>query len=80
MLKHLAKDSLVYVGANLLQKLIPLLVIPVITNYFGKDALKVYDVSFVYAYLFSWLIILGQDNATSILFLKIKKRKAARKY
>ena len=72
MLKHLAKDSLVYGLSSVLQKLVPFLVIPVITSYLGSNALKVYDVSFVYAYLFSWLIIMGQDSPASVFYFSNK--------
>src|SRR4030095_2947551 len=74
MLKTLFKDSIIYGIANVLQKLVPFLVIPIITHYLGSKALKIYDVSFVYAYLFSWVIILGQDNAASILYFSSKDR------
>jgi O-antigen/teichoic acid export membrane protein len=73
MLKHLVKDSVIYAVANVLQKLVPFLVIPVITTYLGDQALKVYDVSFIYAYLFSWLLILGQDSAAAIFYFSNKE-------
>src|SRR4030095_15029904 len=79
MLKTLFKDSIIYGIANVLQKLVPFLVIPIITHYLGSKALKIYDVSFVYAYLFSWLIILGQDNASSILYFSNKDDKDRKK-
>lgn len=68
MLKSLFKDSVVYGVANAIQKLVPFFVVPVIVHYLGQTALKLYDVSFVYAYLFSWLIILGQDSAASVFY------------
>lgn len=68
MLKSLLKDSVVYGVANAVQKLVPFFVVPVIIHQLGQTALKLYDVSFVYAYLFSWLIILGQDAAASVFY------------
>src|SRR5215210_3777648 len=68
MLKNLLKDSVVYGAANVIQKLVPFFIIPVIIHQLGQTALKLYDVSFVYAYLFSWLIILGQDAAASVFY------------
>ena len=73
MLSSLMKDSLVYGIANAIQKMIPFFIIPIVTGYLGQDALKIYDVSFVYAYLFSWLIISGQDAAGAILYFDEKK-------
>src|SRR4051812_17494167 len=73
MVKALFKDSIVYAFAGVIQKLVPFLIIPVITSYLGNQALKIYDVSFVYAYLFSWLIILGQDNAGAIYYFSKKE-------
>src|SRR5215210_2839649 len=68
MLKNLLKDSVVYGAANVIQKLVPFFIIPVVIHQLGQTALKLYDVSFVYAYLFSWLIILGQDAAASVFY------------
>ena len=68
MLSSLMKDSLVYGIANAIQKMVPFFVIPIVTGYLGQEALKIYDVSFIYAYLFSWLIISGQDAAAAILY------------
>lgn len=72
MLKRLVKDSVIYGAANTVQKLVPFFIIPIITTYLGQEALKVYDVSFVYAYVFSWLIILGQDSASGVLYFDEK--------
>ena len=74
MLSSLMKDSLVYGIANAIQKMIPFFIIPIVTGYLGQDALKIYDVSFVYAHLFSWLIISGQDAAAAILYFDEKKK------
>jgi O-antigen/teichoic acid export membrane protein len=79
MLKFLLKDSLIYGLANVLQKLVPFLIIPVITRLFGSEGLKLYDLSFVYAYLFSWLIILGQDNAASVFYFSNKNASERKK-
>ena len=68
MLKSLSRDSAFYAFASILQKLVPFLLVPLITGRLGGEALKLYDVSFAYAYLVSWLLILGQDNAGSILY------------
>lgn len=73
MLKLLLKDSAVYAVANAVQKLAPFLVIPIVTGYLGQETFKVYDVSFVSAYLVSWLVILGQDAAASILYFDRSK-------
>ena len=72
MRKNLLSDSLVYGTAGAFQKLAPLVIIPLIANYMGKEALKNYDVAFGYASVFSWLIILGQDAAASLLFFDEK--------
>ena len=68
MLKRLVKDSFAYGIANTAQKLVPFFIIPIVTSYMGQQALKVFDVSFLYAYIFSWLIISGQDAAASSSF------------
>ncbi len=68
MLKGLIKDSVVYGVANAIQKLAPFFIIPVIIHQLGQTAFKIYDVSFVYAYLFSWLVILGQDAAATVFY------------
>lgn len=68
MLKGLFKDSVVYGIANAIQKLVPFFIVPVIIHQLGQTALKLYDISFVYAYLFSWLVILGQDSAASVFY------------
>ena len=57
MFKHLVKDTVVYGVANAVQKLVPFFVVPLVVHQLGQEALKIYDVSFVYAYLFSWLLI-----------------------
>jgi O-antigen/teichoic acid export membrane protein len=66
--KLLVKDSVVYGVAGAIQKLSPLILIPIITGYLGKTAFRLYDLCFIYAYLFSWLIILGQDAAASVFY------------
>jgi O-antigen/teichoic acid export membrane protein len=66
--KTLFKDSIVYGLANVIQKIIPLVIIPVIIAHLGKTAFKLYDLSFVYAYLFSSLVVLGQDSAASVFY------------
>jgi len=68
MLKLLLKDTVVYGAANAIQKLVPLFVIPIITNGLGPDALRLYDVSFAYAYVFAFIIIMGQDAAVATLY------------
>ena len=68
MLKMLMRDSLWYGLASVLQKLIPFLVIPLVISRLGSEAFKAYDVCFLYAILVSWLIVVGQDNAASILY------------
>jgi len=68
MLKLLLKDTVVYGAANAIQKLVPLFVIPIITKGLGPDALRLYDVSFAYAYVFAFIIIMGQDAAVATLF------------
>lgn len=73
MVKSLFKDSVIYGGLNAVQKLAPFCILPLVTKHFGKEALKVYDVAFAYALLFSWLIILGQDAAASVLFFDERK-------
>jgi O-antigen/teichoic acid export membrane protein len=73
MLKGLLKDSMVYGVANAIQKLVPFFVVPIVIHQLGQTALKLYDVSFVYAYLFSWLIILGQDAAASVFYFDTAK-------
>jgi O-antigen/teichoic acid export membrane protein len=66
--KTLFKDSVVYGLANVIQKIVPLIIIPLIITHLGKTAFKVYDLSFVYAYLFSSLVVLGQDSAASVFY------------
>ncbi|HVF80394.1 MAG TPA: polysaccharide biosynthesis C-terminal domain-containing protein [Flavisolibacter sp.] len=73
MLRGLMKDSVIYGVANAIQKLVPFFVVPVVIQQLGQTALKVYDVSFVYAYLFSWLLILGQDSAASVFYFDTTK-------
>jgi len=73
MLKGLMQDSVVYGAANAIQKLVPFFIVPVVIHQLGQTALKVYDVSFVYAYLFSWLLILGQDSAASVFYFDTTK-------
>lgn len=73
MLKGLLKDSVVYGIANAVQKLVPFFVVPIVIHQLGQTALKLYDVSFVYAYLFSWLLILGQDAAASVFYFDTTK-------
>ena len=66
--KLLFKDSVVYGAANVIQKITPLIIIPIIISHLGKNAFKVYDLSFVYVYLFSSLVVLGQDSASSVFY------------
>ncbi|MDB5207170.1 MAG: oligosaccharide flippase family protein, partial [Flavisolibacter sp.] len=73
MLKGLLKDSMVYGVANAIQKLVPFFVVPIVIHQLGQTALKLYDVSFVYAFLFSWLLILGQDAAASVFYFDNNK-------
>ncbi len=71
--KLLLKNSIVFGIANIIQKLVPFIIIPIITAYLGQPSLKLYDVCFIYAYLFSWLVILGQDAAASVFYFDEKK-------
>lgn len=73
MVKTLFKDSVIYGGLNAVQKLAPFCIIPLVIRRLGNEALKIYDVAFAYAFLFSWLVILGQDAAASVLFFDEKK-------
>ncbi len=57
-----------YSLANAIQKIVPLAILPLVTAYLGANGLKLYDVAFTYAYLFSWLVILGQDAAASLYY------------
>ena len=66
--KILFKDSVVYGVANVIQKITPLVIIPIIISHLGKNAFKVYDLSFVYVFLFSSLVVLGQDSASSVFY------------
>jgi O-antigen/teichoic acid export membrane protein len=75
IIKTLLKDSLVYGIANIIQKLVPFIIIPIITTYLGKTALKLYDISFIYTYLFSSLVILGLDSAASVFYFDERKTK-----
>jgi O-antigen/teichoic acid export membrane protein len=68
--KRLFKDSVVYGLANIIQKVPPLIIIPIIIRYLGDEAFKIYDLSFVYAFLFSSLVVLGQDSAASVFFFE----------
>jgi O-antigen/teichoic acid export membrane protein len=72
-LKSLFKDSVVYGVANIIQKIAPLIVIPIVIKYLGDEALKIYDLSFVYVYLFSALVFLGLDSAASAFYFDQKK-------
>ncbi len=72
--KRLFKDSAVYGLANIIQKIPPLIIIPIIIRYLGDEAFKVYDLSFVYAFLFSSLVVLGQDSAASVFFFEQKNK------
>lgn len=77
MSKLLLRDSFVYALSNAVQKMVPFLLIPVITELLGKEAFKVYDISFTYAYLFGFFIIVGQDAAASVLYFREKDDKRA---
>jgi O-antigen/teichoic acid export membrane protein len=71
--KLLFKDSVVYGVANVIQKITPLVIIPIIISHLGKNAFKVYDLSFVYVFLFSSLVVLGQDSASSVFYFDKKQ-------
>lgn len=73
MHKALLKDSVVYGLANAVQKLGPFVIVPLVIKVLGQKAYTTYDVSFVSAYLFSWLVVLGQDVAASILYFDERK-------
>lgn len=73
MFRHLFRDSVVYGAVNAVQKLVPFFVMPLVISYLGQKALKVYDVSFSYAYVVMWLVVLGLDAAASLLFFDEKK-------
>lgn len=68
--KRLFKDSVVYGIANIIQKITPLVIIPIIIKQLGDVAFKIYDLSFVYVYLFSSLVVLGQDSAASVFYFE----------
>jgi O-antigen/teichoic acid export membrane protein len=70
--KRLCKDSVVYGIANIIQKISPLIIIPLIIGRLGDIAFKLYDLSFVYVYLFSSLVVLGQDSAASVFYFEQK--------
>lgn len=73
-LKTLFKNSVVYGIANSIQKLTPVIVIPIITRHLGKEALKVYDVAFIYTYLFCAIILLSLDTAASVFYFDKQKQ------
>jgi len=73
MVKNLFKDSVLYGTMNAVQKAAPFFIIPLVTRHLGKEALKVYDVSFAYVVVFLWLVVLGQDAAASVLYFDEKK-------
>src|SRR5687768_5666028 len=68
--KRLFKDSVVYGIANVIQKITPLVIIPIVIKQLGDVAFKIYDLSFVYVYLFSSLVVLGQDSASSVFYFE----------
>ncbi len=72
------KDTVIYGLASSVQKLIPLFTLPIITKHLGKAAVSTYDISFVYAMLFSWFVILGQDSAAASYYFD-KENSAATK-
>src|SRR5206468_6991374 len=72
-------NSIVYGIANSVQKLTPVIIIPIITNHLGKNALKVYDVAFIYSYLFCAIILLSLDTAASVFYFDRKNMKFDRK-
>lgn len=72
-IKNLFRDSVVYGVANVIQKLTPVIVIPIITRCLGTDAFEVYDIAFLYTYLFCTLIILSLDSAASVYYFDKKK-------
>lgn len=78
-LKSLMKDSVVYGIANSIQKLTPVIIIPVVIAHLGDNALKLYDLSFIYVYLFSTLIILGMDSAASVFYFDNKRTQFSKK-
>lgn len=71
--KSLFKNSIIYGIANSVQKLIPVIILPIITNHLGKEALKLYDVAFIYTYLFCAIILLSLDTAASVFYFDKKK-------
>lgn len=79
MVRHLVRDSVLYGAMNALQKLAPFFILPLVIRHLGKEGLKIYDVAFGYAFLFSWLIILGQDAAASLLFFDERKTSFAKR-
>ncbi|MFL5742339.1 MAG: oligosaccharide flippase family protein [Flavisolibacter sp.] len=74
-LRNLLRNSVVYGLANSIQKLVPVFILPIITTHLGKTALKLYDLSFIYVYLFSALILCGLDVSASTFFFDRKKQK-----
>lgn len=79
-LKSLLKDSVIYGVANAVQKLTPVIIIPVVISHLGDNALKLYDLSFIYVYLFSTLIILGMDSAASVFYFDNKRTQFSKKH
>jgi len=72
-IKGLFKDSVVYGLGNVIQKLMPIIVIPIIIKYLGKEALKFYDLAFIYTFLFCAIILLSLDTAESVFYFDKKK-------
>lgn len=76
--KGLLRDSAVFALASVVQKCVPFVLVPVITAHLGKEAFKVYDVALLYALLFSWLGVLGQDVAASVHYFDAEKSEVQR--
>ncbi|MEQ8628968.1 oligosaccharide flippase family protein [Ekhidna sp.] len=67
-LKFLAKDSAIYGISGVLQKLLALLIIPLVSRYLTKEEFGLLNSVTPYAMVFAGLVTLGQDSAIARWF------------
>ncbi len=77
-INFLAKDSFIYGGGNAINKLISLLVFPLLTRYFSTGQYGILDSFYLIANLFTILLVFGQDSAVARYYYEyenIKQKK-----
>ncbi len=74
-LKFLAKDSIIYGGGNAINKLISLLVFPLLTRYFSMGEYGILDSFYLVANLLVILLVFGQDSAVARYYYEFENMK-----